>query len=168
MDYQARFEMIDSDAKKIAEDVYAEALKLKNPKVLHAVKHQPWQEYALFSEAMTKKENKEPDYKATKEAIKPIFKRLDDEIKDKDISFSKILEDDKLEVSETARNGKEALDFIESGLKVDIILLDIQMPYMNGVELLSKLNEKNIKNTTLIVSSIASKSAKETICSQDI
>lgn len=90
LDYQSRFEMIDSDAKKIAEDVYAEALKLKNPKVLHAVKHQPWSEYGAFSTAMTNK-----DYDGAKEAIKPIFKKLDEEIKDPNISFSNILWGDK-------------------------------------------------------------------------
>jgi hypothetical protein len=32
------------------------------------------------------------DYTAAKKAIEPIFKRLDNEIKNKDINFSKILD----------------------------------------------------------------------------
>jgi hypothetical protein len=37
--------MIDPNAKIVAEEVYREALKLRNPKVLNEVKHKPWKEY---------------------------------------------------------------------------------------------------------------------------
>ena len=33
-----------------------------------------------------------------------------------------------------AKNGKEALKIIEGGQKVDLILMDIEMPVMNGFE----------------------------------
>ena len=86
IEYQSRYEIIDSDAKTIADAVYLEALKLNNPAVLNAVKHKPWKEYDAFNKAM---ENK--DYEGAKSAIVPIFKRLDNEIKDNNIKFSDIL-----------------------------------------------------------------------------
>lgn len=42
--------------------------------------------------------------------------------------------------TETAENGQEGLDKLAT-YKPDIILLDIMMPGMNGVEMLSKLKE---------------------------
>ena len=42
-------------------------------------------------------------------------------------------------------NGKEALDFLESGSKIDVALLDMNMPIMNGLEFIkfhSKLQEE--------------------------
>lgn len=83
IEYQARFEMMDSKAKEIADAVYAEALKVKDPRALNAVKHQPWAEYEAFKEAMKRdvKAGKEPDYKVARDAIKPIFAKLDQQIK---------------------------------------------------------------------------------------
>jgi hypothetical protein len=88
MEYVAKFEMIASDAKTIADAVYAEALKLKNPTVLNAVKHNKlWEkDYAPFRNAMDA-----GNYENAKIAIVPIFDRLDKEIKDENIKFSDIL-----------------------------------------------------------------------------
>jgi signal transduction histidine kinase/ligand-binding sensor domain-containing protein/CheY-like chemotaxis protein len=44
-----------------------------------------------------------------------------------------------------AENGQEALDFFESGNSYDIVLMDIKMPEMNGMEVLNRLKEKNPK-----------------------
>jgi len=41
-----------------------------------------------------------------------------------------------------ASNGLEALEFIESGIKPDIVLLDIMMPRMTGYEVCRQLREK--------------------------
>jgi len=41
-----------------------------------------------------------------------------------------------------ANSGKEALDFMENGLKPDAILLDLMMPEMSGYEVTEKLREK--------------------------
>ncbi|MBO7517956.1 MAG: hypothetical protein J6T31_02480 [Methanobrevibacter sp.] len=87
--------MLDPNAKRVADLVYAKALKLKNPKVLNAVKHnKSWEkDYTPFKIAMQNK-----NYEAAKIAImgdsqnKGIFKRLDDEIKDDNNRFSDILE----------------------------------------------------------------------------
>lgn len=42
-----------------------------------------------------------------------------------------------------AGDGKEALDLIESSPDVDLVVLDILMPVMDGLELLRKLRERD-------------------------
>ena len=55
----------------------------------------------------------------------------------------KLLEFDKsIEVIEQVSDGLECLEKIE-GVKPDILLLDIDMPQMNGIEVLEKLKEQN-------------------------
>ena len=39
---------------------------------------------------------------------------------------------------ETANNGKAALDLLSSGVKPDLMITDINMPVMGGMELISK------------------------------
>ena len=51
-----------------------------------------------------------------------------------------------------AKNGKEALDKLESHPDVDIVFSDINMPVMDGLTLLVKLNEKNPLLKSVIVS----------------
>ncbi|MFK8061425.1 MAG: response regulator [Polaribacter sp.] len=65
----------------------------------------------------------------------------------KDISFSCSLIE--------STNGKQALDFLnETKIPIDLIILDLHMPEMNGLELLEKL-KKNIlfKNTPIVIMS---------------
>ena len=50
-----------------------------------------------------------------------------------------------------ATNGKEALDFLKSR-KIDIILLDLEMPEINGLELIKSIQEtKKFRQTKIIV-----------------
>lgn len=57
--------------------------------------------------------------------------------------IKKLLEFDKsIEVIEQASDGLECLEKIE-GVRPDILLLDIDMPRMNGIEVLEKLKEQN-------------------------
>jgi CheY-like chemotaxis protein len=42
----------------------------------------------------------------------------------------------------SAKNGKEALDLWDSGQQVDLILLDVIMPVMDGVEFLKALRNE--------------------------
>ncbi|MFI3207543.1 MAG: response regulator [Eubacteriales bacterium] len=39
-------------------------------------------------------------------------------------------------VQHRARNGKEALDILENNENIDLMILDISMPIMNGMELM--------------------------------
>lgn len=50
-----------------------------------------------------------------------------------------------------ASNGKEALDFLEKN-HVDVILTDIKMPVMDGLELTRKIREKDKKTQIVILS----------------
>ncbi len=49
-------------------------------------------------------------------------------------------------------NGKEALNQLEHHLDVDVVLSDINMPEMDGLTLLSKLNEQNALLKSVIIS----------------
>ena len=79
--------------------------------------------------------------------------------------LSDIIESDKRFVlTDSANNGLEAYDLIvTSPSKYDLIILDINMPKMNGIQLMEKMNEKNIHIPVLIVSTIAKEGAAETI-----
>lgn len=74
-----------------------------------------------------------------------------------------INEDDNLQVEATANNGLEAMELLYAGRKFDIILVDINMPKMDGVQFLKEMNRNRIHIPVLVVSSIASQSANETI-----
>ncbi len=52
----------------------------------------------------------------------------------------------------TAVNGVDALEVIEANSDIDIIVTDINMPHMNGLELLEKLSNKGIKIPVIIMS----------------
>lgn len=66
-------------------------------------------------------------------------------------------------VADTAENGKMAVDLLAEQKVYDLILLDINMPEMDGLDFLKYMSENHHMIPTLIVSSMASKSAKETM-----
>ena len=66
------------------------------------------------------------------------------------------------EATDTCRDGMEAYDKIKNN-SYDAVLLDINMPKMNGLELLQKLQKENIRATVVVVSSLAKEDAKITI-----
>lgn len=66
-------------------------------------------------------------------------------------------------VADTADNGSTAVRYLDSGKRYDCILLDINMPKMDGIGFLTYINEKRITIPVLVVSSIASQSTKETM-----
>jgi len=52
----------------------------------------------------------------------------------------------------SASNGLEAIKKLEAGEKPDLILLDILMPYMGGLELLKKIKEdENLKKIPVVL-----------------
>lgn len=72
--------------------------------------------------------------------------------------------DERFQVSKVAVNGLEALNLLNQNRdEYDAVILDINMPQMNGLELLEELNKKKIKATVIIVSTVAKEGAKETI-----
>lgn len=55
------------------------------------------------------------------------------------------------EVVKLAANGQEAFDFLLSGIQVDVILCDIMMPVVNGLELLEMMQESGISNVKIVI-----------------
>ena len=53
-------------------------------------------------------------------------------------------------VCQTVRNGQEALDYLENN-SVDLIVLDVFMPYMDGIETLKKIRERKISSEVIMV-----------------
>lgn len=74
-----------------------------------------------------------------------------------------IAEDEQLTVADTAKNGQNALQILAQGKHYDMILLDLKMPKMDGVGFLREWKKTGSDIPVLVVSSIASESAKETI-----
>lgn len=57
---------------------------------------------------------------------------------------------------EVAHNGKEAIDYIKEAIETgvgipDVILLDVNMPVMNGFEFLESYSQFDLKNNLVIV-----------------
>ena len=50
--------------------------------------------------------------------------------------------DSSIRVKHVARDGKELLDMLEQDAQIDIILMDIEMPIMSGIEAAQKVNKK--------------------------
>ena len=68
------------------------------------------------------------------------------------------------EVADFATDGLDGFDKIVSHPKLyDAIILDINMPKMNGLELLEVLQKNRIQETVIVVSTVAKEGAKETI-----
>lgn len=72
--------------------------------------------------------------------------------------------DDRFQVTEVAINGLDGLETLQQrGKNFDAVILDINMPRMNGLEMLEKLQEQKLKAVVIVVSTVAKKDAKETI-----
>ena len=75
-----------------------------------------------------------------------------------------IKSDERFQVMDTATNGLEAFDLVtRNSKKYDAVVLDINMPKMNGIEFLEALEKQKIKQKIIIVSTLAKDGAKETI-----
>lgn len=56
-----------------------------------------------------------------------------------------------IQVIDEASNGKEALDVINKN-KPDLLIVDIRMPEMNGIEVVAEINKNNLGVKTLVLS----------------
>ena len=75
-----------------------------------------------------------------------------------------IKSDIRFTVGDVASNGLEGFDLItREGAKYDAVILDINMPKMNGIEFLKTLEKHHIRTKVIVVSTIAKEGAKETI-----
>ena len=75
-----------------------------------------------------------------------------------------ITKNSEYEVLDVACNGEEGLNkIIKNPGCYDLILLDINMPKMNGLEMLEAIYNKKLKETIVVVSTVAKDGAKETI-----
>lgn len=72
----------------------------------------------------------------------------------------------RLEVVDVAKNGKEALQKIKE-LKPDVVTLDIEMPVMNGLEVLKMIMNEN-PIPVVMVSSLTGQGTKETILALEL
>ena len=72
-----------------------------------------------------------------------------------------INEDDKCEVVATAKNGVEALEFIKK-YKPDVMTLDVEMPLLNGIDVLKQIDKSNFV-PTIMLSSTTKEGATVTI-----
>lgn len=64
-----------------------------------------------------------------------------------------------------AKNGKEALEYIESGIIPEILFLDINMPIMDGWEFLKEFQklDSELKKSIIIILMIGAKLSNEEI-----
>jgi two-component system chemotaxis response regulator CheB len=69
---------------------------------------------------------------------------------------------DNVELVGQAQNGKIALEKVKS-LKPDLVLLDIEMPEMDGIETLKKIREFNNEVEIIIISGVNPENAKKTL-----
>ncbi len=79
--------------------------------------------------------------------------------------ISDIIEsDDRFMVASTAANGLDALDqIVKEPKRFDLAILDINMPKMNGIEFLERIEKLNLALKVIVVSTVAKEGAKETI-----
>ena len=59
-------------------------------------------------------------------------------------------------ITYTAYNGIEALDILKKNENIDVILCDIKMPGMNGIELIEKIRTENKDLYILVITAAAS------------
>lgn len=77
-----------------------------------------------------------------------------------------ILEDGEIEVVKEAKNGEEALRQISGD--IDVVLLDIEMPKLTGLEVLERWNKESIQTPVIMFSSLTKNGAEETIKALDL
>lgn len=110
-----------------------------------------------------KKNEKEENAKRVDEMLKNILV-VDDSALMRRVISDIINSDSRFKVKDFATNGLEALDLIiKNRFLYDAVILDINMPKLNGLELLEHLKRNKINLKIIIVSAVAKEGAQETI-----
>jgi len=86
---------------------------------------------------------------------------VDDSVFMRTVIRDMVTTDPAIEVVGTASNGQDALEKIQS-LQPDVVTLDIEMPKMNGLQVLEELRKLKRHPRILMVSSLTSKDAEMT------
>ncbi|MFA4860004.1 chemotaxis-specific protein-glutamate methyltransferase CheB [Methanoregula sp.] len=86
---------------------------------------------------------------------------VDDSVFMRTVIRDMVTKDPAIEVVGTASNGIDALERIES-LSPDLVTLDIEMPKMNGIQVLEELRKVKKRPKVLMLSSLTSKDAEMT------
>ncbi|MFA4876935.1 MAG: chemotaxis-specific protein-glutamate methyltransferase CheB [Methanoregula sp.] len=86
---------------------------------------------------------------------------VDDSVFMRTVIRDMVTKDPAIEVVGTASNGLDALERIES-LHPDLVTLDIEMPKMNGIQVLEELRKSKKRPKILMLSSLTSKDAEMT------
>ncbi|MCI8281886.1 MAG: chemotaxis-specific protein-glutamate methyltransferase CheB [Lachnospiraceae bacterium] len=74
--------------------------------------------------------------------------------------------DTNFQVTDICKDGLEGYEQLKKK-SYDAVIMDVNMPRMNGLELLSKLQEEKIKATVIVVSSLTTKDAETTILAME-
>ncbi len=75
--------------------------------------------------------------------------------------------DDIFQATDVCRDGLEAYDRLKT-TKYDAVLLDVNMPRMDGLQLLEKLQQEGIKTRVIMVSSLTAKDTKTTMLAMEL
>lgn len=92
---------------------------------------------------------------------------VDDSILMRRMISDMINEDDNLQVVDTAKNGLELMEKLKH-IQPDVITLDVEMPRMNGIEVLSALKQRQLNIPVIMLSSLSKSGAEITIRSLEL
>jgi two-component system chemotaxis response regulator CheB len=67
-----------------------------------------------------------------------------------------------IEISGVASNGRLALERIQL-VNIDLVILDLEMPEMNGIEMLKEMRMRSLQCPVLVFSSVSKKGAESTL-----
>ena len=122
------------------------------------VKYNQSLEQATLATSTPKAEIQQPDLSEPENKKEPTVLIIDDSITVREL-LSMTFRKAGYQV-EQARDGQEAWEKLQAGLECDIALCDIEMPRMNGLELLSHL-QKHEKLSSLPVAMLTSRGAQK-------
>ncbi|WP_196803126.1 protein-glutamate methylesterase/protein-glutamine glutaminase [Butyrivibrio sp. MC2013] len=99
--------------------------------------------------------------------MKKIF-LVDDSALMRSVLSDIINSDSRFHVEATARDGIEALNILKENNIFDVMVLDVNMPKMNGIELLKEINKEGIRIRVMMASTDTLEGAKVTMDALDL